>query len=36
MNRNKVMNFGGHGPYPVETARLFKVIRAIMAPPCSE
>ena len=36
MNRNKVMNFGGHSPYPVETARLFMVIRAIMAPPYSE
>ena len=32
MNRNKVMNFGGHSPYPVETAKLFMVIRAIMAP----
>ena len=36
INRNKVMNFGGHCPYPVETARLFMVIRAIMAPPYSE
>ena len=32
MNRNKVMNSGGHSPFPVETARLFMVIRAIMAP----
>ena len=32
MNRNKVMNFGGLCPYHVETARLFMVIWAIMAP----
>ena len=32
MNRNKVMNFSGHSPYPVETAKLFMVIQAIMAP----
>ena len=32
MKRNKAMNFGGHSPYPVETARPFMVIRAIMAP----
>ena len=37
VNRNKVMNFGVHSPYPpVETARLYIVIRAIMAPPFSE
>ena len=36
MNRNKVMNFGGHCSYPVETTRLFLVIWAIMAPPYSE
>ena len=36
MNRNKVMNFGCHCPYPVETARLFMVVQAIMAPPYSE
>ena len=33
INRNKVMNFGGRSSYPAETARLFMVIRAIMAPP---
>ena len=33
MKRNKVMSFGGHSPYPVETARPFMVIRVIMAPP---
>ena len=27
------MNFGGRSSYPAETARLFTVIRAIMAPP---
>ena len=36
INRNKVMNFGGRSPYPVETVRLFMVIWAIMAPPYSE
>ena len=36
INRNKVMNFGGRSSYPAETARPFKVIRAIMAPPRSE
>ena len=36
MNRHKVMNFGGHCPYSVETARLFMVIQAIMAPSYSE
>ena len=33
INRNKVMNFGGRSSYPAKTARLFMVIRAIMAPP---
>ena len=32
IKRNKVMNFGGRSPYPVETVRLFMVIWAIMAP----
>ena len=32
MKTNKVMDFGGHSPYPVETARPFMVIGAIMAP----
>ena len=36
INRNKVMNFGGRSSYPAETARPFKVIRAIMAPPRPE
>ena len=33
INRNKVMNFGGHSSYPADTTRPFTVIRAIMALP---
>ena len=36
INRNKVMNFGGRSSYPVETARPFMVIWAIMAPLCPD